>query len=91
MENIQNEYRDKEKINNDNREVETSDLYHAQISKALYAGFGIRFCAFIIDLLIIFGIESFVLKPIYHFTNMDSLKLWIDYFSVGHLLNALVF
>ncbi|MDW8798503.1 RDD family protein [Staphylococcus pseudoxylosus] len=91
MKNIQNEYRDNEKISNDSKKDETSDLYHEQISKALYAGFGIRFFAFIIDLLIIFGVESFILKPIYHFTNINSLKLLIDYFSVEHLLNALVF
>ncbi|MDN8814719.1 RDD family protein, partial [Staphylococcus aureus] len=31
------------------------------------------------------------LKPIYHFTQIDELKLWIDYFSLGHVLDALVF
>lgn len=91
MDNMQTKYSDEEKINSDSKQVETSDLYHEQIAKALYVGFGLRFCAFIIDLLIIFGIESLILKPIYHFTNIDSMKLWIDYFSVGHLLNALVF
>lgn len=91
MDNVQTKYSDEEKINSDSKQVETNDLYHEQIAKALYAGFGLRFCAFIIDLLIIFGIESLILKPIYHFTNIDSMKLWIDYFSVGHLLNALVF
>lgn len=91
MDNMQTKYSDEEKINSDSKRVETSDLYREQIAKALYVGFGLRFCAFIIDLLIIFGIESLILKPIYHFTNIDSMKLWIDYFSVGHLLNALVF
>lgn len=59
MKNIQNEYRDNEKISNDSKKDETSDLYHEQISKALYAGFGIRFFAFIIDLLNIFWCREF--------------------------------
>lgn len=89
MENIQDSV--SEYIKDSAQKIDTDALYHEQMLKALYAGFGIRFCAFIIDLLIIFGVHSLILKPIYHFTNLDSVKLWIDYFSVGHLLDALVF
>lgn len=72
-------------------QTESDALAHNQLAKALYAGFGIRFCSFLIDLLIIFGIQSIILKSIYHFTHIDNAKLWIDYFSVGHVLDALVF
>ncbi|ASE59149.1 RDD family protein [Staphylococcus saprophyticus] len=89
MENIQDSV--SEYTKDSAQKIDTDALYHEQMLKALYAGFGIRFCAFIIDLLIIFGVHSLILKPIYHFTNLDSAKLWIDYFSVGHLLDALVF
>ena len=89
MENIQDSV--SEYTKDSAQKIDTDALYHEQMLKALYAGFGIRFCAFIIDLLIIFGVHSLILKPIYHFTNLDSAKIWIDYFSVGHLLDALVF
>lgn len=89
MENIQDSV--SEYTKDSAQKIDTDALYHEQMLKALYAGFGIRFCAFIIDLLIIFGVHSLILKPIYHLTNLDSVKLWIDYFSVGHLLDALVF
>lgn len=72
-------------------ENESDELIHEQMIKSIYAGFGIRFWSFLIDLLIIFGVNSIILKPIYHFTKIDNIKLWIDYFSVGHLLDALVF
>ncbi|WP_251519872.1 MULTISPECIES: RDD family protein [Staphylococcus] len=70
---------------------ETSDLYHQEVAKAIYAGFGIRFFSFIIDLLVLFGVGAFVLSPIYAFTHIDEAKLWIDYFSIGHLIDALLF
>lgn len=76
--------------NNDNTPM-TDDLVHKQIMKVIYAGFGIRFVSFIIDLLILFGIHSLLLKPIFAFTQIDKQKLWIDYFSVAHLLDALIF
>ncbi|WP_245338065.1 RDD family protein [Staphylococcus sp. GDX8P114P-2] len=76
--------------NNDNT-PKSDDLVHKQIMKVIYAGFGIRFVSFIIDLLILFGIHSLLLKPIFAFAQIDKQKLWIDYFSVAHLLDALIF
>lgn len=86
---------------NDNQETAASqsatnepvsnELIHEQMINSIYAGFGIRFWSFIIDLLIIFGIHSIILKPIYYLTKIDNIKLWIDYFSVGHMLDAVVF
>ncbi|MEB7461209.1 RDD family protein [Staphylococcus succinus] len=91
MENLKNE-----PLQNSEKDIitersETEAMYHNQLVKALYAGFGIRFCSFIIDLLIVFCIHSIILKPIYALTHIDTVKLWIDYFSVGHLLDAIVF
>ena len=74
---------------NDKSDIEA--MYQKQLAQSVYAGFGIRFWSFIIDLLIIFGIRGLILKPIYHFTHIDEIKLWIEYFSLGHLLDALVF
>ncbi|MCE5033170.1 MULTISPECIES: RDD family protein [Staphylococcus] len=74
---------------NDKSDIEA--MYHKQLAQSVYAGFGIRFWSFIIDLLIIFGIQGLILKPIYHFTHIDELKLWIEYFSLGHILDAVVF
>src|SRR5699024_4636031 len=78
-------------IESSSAQEEVDTIYHNQLAKVLYAGFGIRFWSFLVDLLIIFGIHSIILKPLYHFANIDSVKLWIDYFSVGHLLDALFF
>ena len=32
-----------------------------------------------------------IIKTAISFTQIDELKLWIDYFSLGHVLDALVF
>jgi len=93
MKNIENDNSQSTQNQADTQSLESEKdaLYQKQMQKALYAGFGIRFCAFIIDCLIVFGVHSIILKPIYHFTNIDSAKLWIDYFSVDHILGALLF
>jgi uncharacterized RDD family membrane protein YckC len=78
-------------IQSTSNEAVSEALIHEQMVKSIYAGFGIRFWSFLIDLLVIFGVHSLILKPIYHFTNIDDIKIWINYFSVGHILDAIVF
>jgi small-conductance mechanosensitive channel len=78
-------------IQSTSNEAVSEALIHEQMVKSIYAGFGIRFWSFLIDLLVIFGVHSLILKPIYHFTKIDDIKIWINYFSVGHILDAIVF
>lgn len=70
---------------------ELSNLYYEGVREQIYAGFGIRLVSFIIDLLIIHGLQRLILAPLNHFTHIPDWKLWINYFSVDHLVKALIF
>lgn len=61
------------------------------LNKSLYAGFWIRFCSYIIDLLILWGISSMLFKPLLTLTGTEDLKLWINALSVDNTLNALLY
>ncbi|MCU5746113.1 RDD family protein [Staphylococcus sp. SQ8-PEA] len=74
-----------------NEQQEVDEIYKESIINQVYAGFGIRFVSFVIDCLIISGFQGLVFKPIYHATHIDEVKLWINYFSIDHLITALVF
>lgn len=70
---------------------ETISKYQYELNAFLYAGFGRRFFSYIIDLLILWGFTQLVLNPIYQWTHIDEWQLWIGYFSVGHILDALIY
>nr|WP_313955603.1 RDD family protein [Staphylococcus argensis] len=70
---------------------ELSNLYYQGVREQIYAGFGIRLVSFIIDVLIIHGLQRLILAPLNHFTHIPDWKLWINYFSVDHLVKALIF
>lgn len=75
----------------DPRHHDTTHLYHDSIQSSLYAGFWIRFLSFIIDLLVIFGINALIIQPLLHLFGLEDVKIWIQYFSLEHILEALVF
>ncbi|SUK13209.1 RDD family protein [Staphylococcus agnetis] len=62
-----------------------------ELNAFFYAGFGRRFLSYIIDLLILWSVFNIVLNPILVFTGADEFKLWISYFSLTHILNALLY
>ncbi|WP_278925444.1 RDD family protein [Staphylococcus auricularis] len=68
-----------------------AQLNHDALAKQLYAGFGIRLLSYIIDILVLFGIKSLILTPIYHFTHIDEVELFIPYLDIDHILDALFF
>ncbi|REH80529.1 RDD family protein [Staphylococcus felis] len=62
-----------------------------ELNAFFYAGFGRRFFSYIIDLLVLWGFSQMILNPIYTLTGINEWKLWINYFSVDHILNALIY
>ncbi|UXR79142.1 MULTISPECIES: RDD family protein [unclassified Staphylococcus] len=57
----------------------------------LYAGFGRRFFSYIIDIIILWAVKQMILEPIFALTNMDEWQLWISYFNVANMLEALIY
>ncbi|WP_420853994.1 RDD family protein [Staphylococcus ratti] len=65
--------------------------YQYELDAFFYAGFGIRFLSYIIDLIILWAVSNIVINPLLTLTGADSFKLWIDYFSLSNVLNALLY
>ncbi|KHE71943.1 RDD family protein [Halobacillus sp. BBL2006] len=62
-----------------------------EIQKLLYAGFGSRFLAYIIDLIMIWGVNTVVTRPILRLLNIEEAKLWIQIFSASNIATSIVF
>ncbi|QLK86255.1 RDD family protein [Staphylococcus sp. 17KM0847] len=62
-----------------------------ELDAFFYAGFGRRFFSYIIDLIVLWAATQIILKPIYALTGIDEWQLWIDYFSVNHMLSAVIY
>ncbi|ADX76360.1 RDD family protein [Staphylococcus pseudintermedius] len=71
--------------------TQTIEKHRYELDAFFYAGFGRRFLSYIIDLAILWGVTQIVLNPIYGLTGIDSWKLWIDKFSLGHMLDVLIY
>lgn len=71
--------------------TKTIEKHRYELDAFFYAGFGRRFLSYIIDLAILWGVTQIVLNPIYGLTGIDSWKLWIDKFSLGHMLDVLIY
>ncbi|WP_254854049.1 RDD family protein [Halobacillus salinus] len=61
------------------------------LQQLLFAGFWIRFFAYMIDLIVLWGVNSIVTRPLIRLSGLEGAKLWIDFFSVNNLLTTLVF
>nr|WP_263313006.1 RDD family protein [Mammaliicoccus sp. Marseille-Q6498] len=69
----------------------TVNKHFSQIKSIIFAGFWVRFIAFIIDVLALAGFKGMVLSPIFSFTNIQDKYLFVPYFSVENLASALIF
>ncbi|EKU50220.1 RDD family protein [Staphylococcus massiliensis] len=69
----------------------TQSDFEREVESIYYAGFGLRFLSYIIDLLMLWGITSIILKPIYSLTKVNEAKFFIDYLSVDHIMDALFY
>ncbi|MCM3054201.1 RDD family protein [Caldibacillus thermoamylovorans] len=67
------------KLVNDNEE--SADLY-------AYAGFWMRFCAYLVDLIVIAGLRQLIVSPILGFLDQESAD---GIFSLPNILSAVVF
>ncbi|SFF55535.1 Uncharacterized membrane protein YckC, RDD family [Halobacillus alkaliphilus] len=61
------------------------------IQRLLYAGFWTRFFAYIIDLLVLWSVNTVVTKPLIGLLNLEEAELWIEMFSASNLLTSLLF
>ncbi|MFC7061955.1 RDD family protein [Halobacillus seohaensis] len=62
-----------------------------EIHRIVYAGFIPRFFAYIIDLLVIWSLNSIITRPLLQLTNLSDAKLWIDLLSAANITQSLVF
>ncbi|WP_082235113.1 RDD family protein [Halobacillus massiliensis] len=62
-----------------------------EFQNVIYAGFAPRFFAYIIDLIVIWSLNSIITRPLLRLTNLTEAKLWIELFSASNLAQSLVF
>ncbi|GGF25285.1 hypothetical protein GCM10010954_25220 [Halobacillus andaensis] len=62
-----------------------------EIHRIVYAGFVPRFFAYIIDLIVIWSINSIITRPLLRVTNLSEAKLWIDLLSAANITQSIVF
>ncbi|UBH12523.1 RDD family protein [Macrococcus armenti] len=62
-----------------------------QLIHATEAGFGIRFIAFMIDLIIVGSIKNIVLNPLDSAFDLQSMHAFIPLFSVYNVLSAVIY
>ncbi|UOR13760.1 RDD family protein [Halobacillus amylolyticus] len=61
------------------------------IQRVLYAGFGTRLVAYLIDLIVIWGVNSIVTRPLLNLFNLEEAKLWINMFSASNIMTSIIF
>lgn len=65
--------------------------YERDIVYATHAGFGIRFVAFLIDLLIIAALKTLIIGPIMTFTGIEDQYYLLPIFSISNLISAVIY
>lgn len=61
------------------------------ILELTHAGFGVRFIAYIIDLILIGCIKGIIVNPLVRFGGLEDVYLGIPLFSVENILSTLIF
>ncbi|MBN9653176.1 RDD family protein [Halobacillus sp. GSS1] len=80
--------------NHNENDGQLSLLVHHQkndLQKLLYAGFGSRFLAYIIDLIVIWSVNSIVTRPLLRLLNLEDAELWVPMFSAANITTSLIF
>ncbi len=67
----------------------TDEIQKAPFSKVRYAGFWIRFWAYLVDLIIVFSINGILLVP-FHFMN-NGFNLDVGFWTVTGVISSIVF
>lgn len=68
-----------------------NDKLTEQLIHATEAGFGVRFIAFIIDLIVIGSIKSIILNPFDAWLGLSDMYIMTPLFSVYNVLSALIY
>ncbi|WP_181348585.1 RDD family protein [Thalassobacillus sp. CUG 92003] len=61
------------------------------IERVVYAGFAPRFFAYLIDLIVIWSLNSIVSRPLLNVTGLADAKLWIELLSAANICQSAVF
>ncbi|MGV2874943.1 RDD family protein [Macrococcus capreoli] len=61
------------------------------ILRLTHAGFGLRFLAYILDLLLIGAIKGIIISPIINIGGLQNVYVWIPLFSVEHILSTIIY
>ncbi|WP_239749260.1 RDD family protein [Mammaliicoccus sp. H-M34] len=69
----------------------TVNKHMSDIKSIVFAGFWVRFLAYIIDILALAGFKGIVLSPLFALTQIKNEYLFVQYFSVGNIISALIF
>ncbi|WP_163528778.1 RDD family protein [Halobacillus ihumii] len=75
-------------------DIPLNEMFKGQkddIQRVFYAGFGPRFVAYLIDLMVIWGVNSIVTRPILRLLNLEEAKLWISMFSAANITTSIIF
>ena len=70
---------------------ETVSSHIGAIHKVVYAGFFPRFIAYLIDLIVIWSINTIVTRPLLNLMNLSDAKLWINLFSASNITTSIIF
>ncbi|MYL36080.1 RDD family protein [Pontibacillus yanchengensis] len=70
---------------------ETVSSHIGAIHKVVYAGFFPRFIAYLIDLIVIWSINTIVTRPLLNLMNLSEAKLWINLFSASNITTSIIF
>lgn len=61
------------------------------LQKLLYAGFGSRFVAYIIDLIVIWSVNTIVTRPFLKLLNLQDAQVWVPMFSAANIMTSIIF
>ncbi|MGP4060191.1 RDD family protein [Halobacillus sp. H74] len=61
------------------------------LQKLIYAGFGSRFLAYIIDLIVIWSVNTIVTRPLLRLLGLEGAQLWIPMFSAANIMTTVIF
>lgn len=61
------------------------------LHKLIYAGFGSRFVAYLIDLLIIWSLNTILTRPLLRLLNLENAQAWVPMFSAANIMTSIIF
>ncbi|WP_226579583.1 RDD family protein [Halobacillus litoralis] len=69
----------------------TAAKHKDELQKLIFAGFGSRFAAYIIDLIVIWSLNTIVTRPLLRLMNIENAQLWIPMLSAENITTSIIF